>query len=157
MLSAPPTARKAMGQLRSGRSICPSAEGEGEQLPLSVRLSVAGECGGPRGAPLLRPRCGSSQPSLEGQGRGTGTAEGVRSGSPPGAGLRGHREETLGGGGLRGALGAGETPAVGFCMGLPLERGEGFIGGCGPGSHTHTHLGQVRARRDEKLKGSEFE
>lgn len=138
-----------MGRLRAGRSICPPAQGEGEQLPLSVRFSEAVERGARRGAPLLRPRCGSSQPSLEGQGRGTGRAEGARAGRAPGTGLKGRRGETLGSGALRGAPAAGDTPAVGFCMGLPSERGEGLTGVCGPGSQSHTwaRWGPAETRR----------
>lgn len=161
----------------------PRAEGNGTAaggtFHLSVRRGGGGAAsafravvggGGVRGTarshPLLRPRCGSSQPSPEGQGRGTGTAEGARAGGLPGAALRGLREETLGSRGLPGAPGAGETsgsgaegapgghprergaardtgsrgdPRGGVCMGLPLERGERFLEGFGPLSHTLTH------------------
>lgn len=122
--------------------------GRGEQLPFSLRLSVAAECSGPRRIPLLRPRCGSSQPSLEEQGRGTGTAEGVREGRPPGAGLRGHREDSLGSGGLRGAPGAGETPRWGFAGGSPWR---GVKGSQGVVARARTHTpgsGGCQERRE---------
>lgn len=132
-VSAPPPVGKAMGQLRAGRSICPPAEGEGERLPLSVRLAVAvGVRGTARKPPCSgRAVVGASRPRRDGE-EGPGRLRG--SGTSPGAAPSGLREETRG---LPGApAAAGETPAVGFCMGLPLERAERFLGGCGP--HTHT-------------------